>query len=61
VQELADTIIAVVRRLKLCGDGNAYFDNVVPLFSSIFPPHLKFDYLNGEIVKMHLLCSSTGW
>ena len=24
VQELADTVIAVVRRLRLCGEGNAY-------------------------------------
>jgi hypothetical protein len=61
VQELADTIIAVVRRLKLCGEGNAYFDNVVPLLSSTFPPHLKLDYLNVEIVKLHLLRNNTGW
>lgn len=24
VQELADTVIAVVRRLRLCGEGNVY-------------------------------------
>ena len=24
VQELADTVIAVVRRLRLCGEGNEY-------------------------------------
>lgn len=31
VQELADTVIAVVRRLRLCGEGNAYVDHALGL------------------------------
>lgn len=38
VQELAESVVAVVRRLTLCGEGNYYIKFLAP--SAIFPSAL---------------------
>jgi N-acetylglucosamine kinase-like BadF-type ATPase len=50
VQELADTVIAVVRRLRLCGEGNAYVDHGTSLGFNVVH-QLYFDYYNGVLAS----------